>query len=463
MAVTVRNVPYELLLEILGKLPKKDLKNARLTCTLWSTVGAKWMFQRVYFAPRKATMKCFASIAANPVFARNVKELIYDGRLFLPELKDPTSYWEAFHARMWEERDGYEDVTRNYIDRGELEFADGAYYDSIWNMESLGAALKKRLIAGDPKKLKTNVANSLARYTRLLEQQEKYLTKGRDFKILREGLKASRNITKVGIFVDFQHCSDYFDWKGDENYPYIECHDWYSSKSKFEFGCIVPPSKWCRRSKNLDGWQMDQEEAVKWDVRGVQTLVRALSTHCPSLKELHIASQDYKAPMTMFQLSEADTEKFCSMAHRLTTLQLHPYVTKSDCASEYAKQQHCLELFFQAAKNLRTLSSSRWCLNYEEEFEDSDEDDDDENKDLVLSELTDFRLFVGKPWSHLTKLTLRAAQVKASDLMSFLQDYSESLRDLTLYDISLLGNEQWEQLGKEMARFSSCILSRYLH
>ena len=86
MAITVLNIPDELLVEILGKLPKKDLKNARLACTLWSTAGAKWMFQRVYFAPRELPIKTFMETAANPAFALNLKELIYDGRLFLPEL-----------------------------------------------------------------------------------------------------------------------------------------------------------------------------------------------------------------------------------------------------------------------------------------------------------------------------------------------------------------------------------------
>ena len=88
MVTSIQNIPDELLMEILGRLPKNDLKKARLANTLWSTAGAKWMFQRVYFAPREAPIKTFTDIAANPAFARNVKELIYDGRLFLSGLRD---------------------------------------------------------------------------------------------------------------------------------------------------------------------------------------------------------------------------------------------------------------------------------------------------------------------------------------------------------------------------------------
>lgn len=188
MATTIGTVPEEVLVDILGKLPKKDLKKARLACTLWSIAGAKWMFQRVYFAPRKATMKTFADIAANPTFARNVKELIYDGRLFLPELGDFASYRAAFRARMFEEFFIYEDHSKSCGDV-EGEFAEKVYQDSIWNMENLGAGDNmKRVISGESNEFYTDAANSLVRYARLLDQQESIFRHDRDFKALCHGL-----------------------------------------------------------------------------------------------------------------------------------------------------------------------------------------------------------------------------------------------------------------------------------
>ncbi|CAF9931975.1 MAG: hypothetical protein ALECFALPRED_005135 [Alectoria fallacina] len=180
MATTIRSVPDEVLVEILGKLPKKDLKKAHVKCTLWSTAGAKWMFQRVYLAPRKASMKAFTDIAANSAFALNVKELIYDGRLFLPELGSFASYRAVFCARMIEELDIYEDYTRNALGGAEFDFADEVYQGSIWNMENLGAGdYMNRVIAGDGKEYHTNVANSLVGYVRLLDQQDSILKKAK--------------------------------------------------------------------------------------------------------------------------------------------------------------------------------------------------------------------------------------------------------------------------------------------
>lgn len=447
MATTIRNIPDELLIEILGKLDKKDLKMARLTCVLWSTSGAKWMFQRVYFAPRKAPMKIFSDIAAIPAFAGNVKELIYDGRLFLPELGNFDSYWTAFRARMVEEFDLYEDHTRNALSNDGMYFADKVYQRSIWSMWKLGAGDNmKRDISGDSKDFETNVANSLIRYARLLDQQESIFKKGKDFKALCKGLRSFRNISTVDTLVEFDHYSDYNIRSGDKHDRFIDPHEWYSFRSQLEFGLTVPPSKWCSRPESQDGGEQDQEKHIKWDVRGVHTLFRAISTHCPSLKKLCIASMDYKAPMTIFQLSDTDTEKVRIMARRLTTLQLYPYVTKSADGPEYAKQYHCLELLLQEAKALRILSSSRWLLD--EELGGSD----DGNEDIVSSERTDFGMFLGKVWPHLTKLILTYAWVKARDLMSISRVHRGSLRDLRLASMSLLGADRWEHLGKEMGQ-----------
>ena len=392
-------------------------------------------------------MKTFTKIAAKPAFAQNVQELVYDGRLFLPELGNSASYWAAFRARMIEELDIYEDHTRNANGRAEWYFAVEVYEDSIWNKGTLGAGEdKKRGIFGDPKEFYMNFADSFVRYVRLLDQQERILKNGTDFKALCKGLASFRNISKVGALVDFTHYSDYF---LDEHDQYTGCHDWYSSQSKLEFGLTVPPSKWCRRPASMDGGQQDQEEHIKWDVRGVQNLFRALSTHCRSLTELRIGSMDYKAPMTIFQLSRIDTEKICTMFRGLTTLQIYPYIAKSDNHLDCAKQYYSLGRLLQETKELRVLSSSEWCLD---EDPDGSEESDDGNEDHVWSERTDFGIFCGEVWPHLTKLKLEWASVKAGDLMSIVRAHRGSLRELSLTGISLLDEEGWEHFGKEMGQ-----------
>ena len=446
MATSIRNMPDELLVDILGKLPKKSLKKARLVCSLWSTAGAKWMFQRVYFAPRQAWMEKFTSIAANPNFVGNVQELIYDGRLFLPELGNFASYRWAFYDRAWEEFQILEDQKR-YADIPERNHADEVYQRSRWNLEKIGAGkYMHRVFTKQCQEFDMNVGNSLVRYVRLLDQQEKILTQGRDFKALCKGLRFFRNISKVSAQVDFAHCSDYMPHTNDREDDYIDGHKWYDTHSEREFGLTVPPSRWCRRPESQVGGKQDQEEHIKWDVRGVQTLFRALSMHSPTLEELRLASMYYKAPTTIFELSDTDIEKARTIFRRLTSLQLHPYVTKSDDGAGYLRRRHCLELLLQGAKELRFLSSSQWYL------EDDSEEVDGEDDNVTLIQKPDLTILFGKVWPHLTELILKGVCVTKRDLMSLVRCHRVTLRTLELANILLFGEVTWEDLGLEMGK-----------
>ena len=359
MATTIWNLPDELLIETLGKLVKKDLKSARLVCNLWSTAGAKWMFQRVYFAPRETSMKLFTNIAANPTFARSVKELIYDGRLFLPQLGTYASYYSAFCARVEEEVDLCEDRVRKCSSSREANFAEEVYQDSIWNRGIFGRAVGMTpRDASDLENFRADARNSLARYARLLQQQEKIFTKGKDLKALNEGLNSFRNITKVDVVVDFAHYLEYDPDAGLRDDQYMKHHQWYSSRSYTEIGFAVPPSQWSPETHPYIYGQLQWWEDSKWDVRGVHNLFRAISTHCQGLKELHLGSMRHKAPMTIFQLSDFAIERIAAVARDLTILRVYPYVMADDDGSECAKQRHCLRRLLQEAKGLRNLSSS---------------------------------------------------------------------------------------------------------
>ena len=467
MATTIRNLPYELLVESLGKLIKKDLKSARLVCTLWSAAGAQWMFQRVYFAPRKTSMKVFTDIAANPAFAQNVKELIYDARLFLPILSNYGPHYAAFAVRVEQELDLSKDAIRNPSVISESDFVRHVYQNSMWNGENIGTdKVLKTVVRGDSKAFRAKEAESLFRYSCLLQQQESVFTKAEDLKALSEGLNSFRNITRVGVSVDFRDCLEYIPYAGDRHDQYIKHHQWYSSRSYTEFGFVLPPSKWDldQLDEELVLWQWEniweQWEGSRWDVRGVHNLFRAMSTHRLRIKELRIGSRHYRAPITIFQLSDIEIDQTAAMARDLTTLRLHPYVRKGDDSSEYAEQHHCLRRLLQEAKGLRNLSISHCALHYE----GSDKSADDE-EGLVGSARTAFHLSLGKQWPHLTKLKLKDARVEARDLMMIFRAHAESLRELSLVHMALLGKERWEHLGTEKGQIlelhSVCVSQLY--
>ena len=94
--VQLPELPDELLVEILTQLDVSSLKKARLACRRWSIAGARRLFRRVYFAPRKDLMSVFQAITGNPAFAVNITELVYDARMFWSKFLEPSAYSEAY-------------------------------------------------------------------------------------------------------------------------------------------------------------------------------------------------------------------------------------------------------------------------------------------------------------------------------------------------------------------------------
>ena len=94
--LTLWRLPDELLIEILRCLDTPSLKEARLTCRRWRDAGAHGLFHRVYFAPRKDIMDIFGKVTSNPAFASNIKELVYDARLYWGHMTEYGMYARAY-------------------------------------------------------------------------------------------------------------------------------------------------------------------------------------------------------------------------------------------------------------------------------------------------------------------------------------------------------------------------------
>lgn len=340
MAPQLQGLPDELLVEVLSYLPKVDLKSARLTCTRYAHVGAQWLFQRVYFAPRKAAIDTFLNISANPTFARSVTELVCDGRLFLPELTAYKPFKESFDAVI-RDKEGEDDGNMAGADQAgdRTESTNNVDGDTATTSRSVKPLWKTK---GD-KRYHESLANSLVRYTRLVDQQQSILEHQKDYEALCTGLKNLSNISTVIVLDEFSHCCDWTPLR-------IDNHSWYHQRSWRETG-VLAPSQWPR-----DINAGDEFTRKKWDIRGIQNLIRAVSVHCQKLKEIHLASESSKAPMTIFEMHEDVYDEACAMAQRLTSLIMNLYLSRSDSENEWQEQYDCLDGFLSEAKDLRCLA-----------------------------------------------------------------------------------------------------------
>lgn len=409
MTPTLQDLPDELLVEVLGYLPKSDLKSARLASTRYGRIGAQWLFQRVYFAPRKSVIEIFLNISANPTFARTVTELVYDGRLFLPELVAYRPYKEAFDAN----------IPHTYIpDRHGVDERDTADADLVGdgsrptnNADSDGTPLSRSATRRREVYHET-LANHLVHYTRLFEQQQCILGDQKDYEALLTGLTNLPHITTVTILDKSFRCSERTLLGIGDHVPFIT-RPWY------EMGMVLP-AQWPQN--------MHREHAVgnKWDVRGVQNLIRAVSVHCRKLTGLDLASVSSSAPITFFEMDEDVYDAACKMAQRLTSLKLNLHISMSDSAEDMQEQYEGLEGFLSQAKELRCLE--------------------------IMGRL-DFKYINHTVWPHLETLNLEHLGLNAAELKVMMQAHKGTLRDLEFCNVYMYGGEGWADAAKEMGKY----------
>ena len=380
MSFHLQSLPEELIIQVLGYLPKFDIKSARLTCSQIARTGAQWLFQRIYFAPRKSAIETFLNISSNPVFAWTVTELVYDGRLFLPELANYKSYKQAF------------DDFRVHVD---LRVSHVNVASVVWRFP------------GAPD-YHESLANSLASYTRYLEQQRGLFEKQDDYQALCAGLKNLPNISTVIVLDNFSECNGYVPLRTDD-------HSWYHRRSQCEIALAVRPSSWYPSMSSID----------KCDVRGIQHLIRALSQHGNHVVQLHIASETWSAPLSIF-----GNQYFCDdayrMVRRLELLKVHLFTNEIYSAVELSEQGECLNSTLSEAKNLRCLA---------------------------IGGQIDINVLKNKVWPHLETLYLGDIRIQANELKEIIQAQKDTLREVSFRNIQIAGDQGWAHVAEQVGKY----------
>ncbi|KAL9076820.1 MAG: hypothetical protein Q9161_000805 [Pseudevernia consocians] len=397
MAPQLQDLPDELLVEVLGYLRKSDLKSARLTCTRYGHIGAQWLFQRVYFAPRKVAIDIFLNISANPNFARTVTELVYDGRQFSKDLTFYTPYKKALDAYCYV----YAEIAR--VRR--IRDGGGSTTDIDVNSPTHQEFL----------------AMTLVHYVRHYDQQQRILEERKDYEALLSGLKNFSNLTTVIALDDFTH--DRVPLRTDD-------HSWYHQHSTREFDMPVPPS-----SPSAGNWYNEDDGFQRWSVLGINNLIRAVSQEGQNVKELQIGSETSSLPMAIFKMHGDVYHDACTMARRLTSLKMDLYMPRMPHEDDRQKRNDCFNGFLSQAKELRCLAMSG-----------------DIDPDVIKD----------KVWPHLETLNWVKLEIGAADIKAIIHAHKSTLRELTLSNVYMHGEEGWADAAKEMGQYLRLGLVRVL-
>lgn len=244
MASPLIGLPDELLLMVLLKVPKKDTKAARLTCTRLAGIGAHYLFQRIYFAPRRKVMEDFKCITSNPIFCKSVEELVYDSRLFIDYEFHEGNPWECASK-----------CTRKTTP------VKGCGWEAMYLM-----------VSGSK-----DVVALARKYNGFYADQQAISENGDDFHLLCEGLHRMPKISTLTLWDDFRYDPDC-------RPAFTYAHDWYRRRTLKEFGISIHPSH-CITTNDLSQAR-DDETINSCDVRGVAGLYEALASANAELLKL---------------------------------------------------------------------------------------------------------------------------------------------------------------------------------
>ena len=393
MLYHLTDLPAEVLAKILKTLPKHDLKSVRLSSTRLSAIAASMLFDRVYFAPRKVEMERFRNIAQHPLFSKNIKELVYDGRLYCKEYRNPEVYIEMLYWQQYK----------------------GQPSDDIQGM------LKRRLYPLD-----------LQQYSSCVDEQEYILNEKTDYDSLLAGLE-QMPIRRLTVQDEFR-----------ESWPNVSIHNtehvWYDTMSDLSFHSyhderdespspVFYPSGWteCR-------WWLPWESRIpknrRWDCRGLAHLFTAVSERCHNIDELHIGTENSMVPMYLFHPSSGIINHIDRLAPQLSCLKLAFSQYETDTREDIDVTLSRFTNLMQQAKQLRTLSLS-----------------------MDTDELQSHRIFHGwSTWSHLSLLDLGHFSAFQDDLAAAIVSQKDSLTELGIRHIELKEPGLWERLGDEIGR-----------
>ena len=329
---------------------------------------------RVYFAPRKFEMERFRNIAQHPVFSKTVKELVFDARLFREEYR---------------EKEAYE------------------------TMLSLQTCFSQDRVNVDP--------SELERYSSCVEEQAHILDNKLDYHALLAGLGRMSIIclTVQDVFASYGQLPNR---RTD--------HSWYNETCNFRFPTLLPLNWYEYRLPFR--WDDQAPVVLPLDCRGLAHLFHAISEQCSTIDELHIGTQESRAPMVLFQPSSGFIDHIDRLAPRLTCLKLdcEPYVSERNHDTDAAASR--LANSMSNAKSLRALSLS---------------------SSIGIDERSPRCILRGRQaWTHLSLLDLGHMRTTQETLAAIIGAQRDTLSELALRYIMIQGLGSWESLGDNIGQ-----------
>lgn len=128
-------LPNELLALILGEIEKVDLKNARLTCRIFSDLAITSLFTTAVVSIFPTDLEVFTKISNHPIFSKYITTIIYYALEFRGDLEPCYAYRTALQLAVDLENTGCSHDHKKILERvfcaKRLENLDSDWYSKL--------------------------------------------------------------------------------------------------------------------------------------------------------------------------------------------------------------------------------------------------------------------------------------------------------------------------------------------
>lgn len=404
-------LPLELLQSVLSHLPQRDIKNARLACTLLHAV-APWRFDRVFLSVNPQDIQVFNAVAEDDKVRQQIVEIVYDDTRLPPTAEldsddDPDDYeYDDIDPRP---DDVPEEVPRWFADKyaenvDELRRYRGKRVERPCHVE-----MRKRLEA------RLSIEESYRVYQRLARDQRRIIASDDTANALINGLRKFPNLRRITL-TPVAHG--------------VPFRPWYETPMLRQLpeGLIYPiPIGWpdqCDGSNKpfAKPWE-DEVEKQKWP--GFRLIMRVLAQEEHNITELVVDVNYLVTGLSCRMFDEPNTEY-----DQLATLLRRPGFSRLDLALFIGGQEYDdwhsfrtthLQRALAEAKDLRHVSLS---ANYQDFLHWIH---GEERRLIPLR-----TVFPVHCWAHLQHFGLSSFTVAQEDLTNLLAALPLTLRSVEL-------------------------------
>src|SRR6478752_4192404 len=194
-SIALQALPSELIGAICRLLPNRDIKSLRLTCRYWRQ-NSLLRFDRVFISASPRNVEVLFAVANHDIFRHRAKEIMWDDAV-LELVSSKEGDGPCGYSSYETDRDA-DSEEKGRISRHFVRLCRDSMFDGTLRLRDKTKEEREKYMKGQMNDLLPS-RESLAYYSRLLQEQSDILESGDDEAALRYAVQRFPRLTKVTV------------------------------------------------------------------------------------------------------------------------------------------------------------------------------------------------------------------------------------------------------------------------